>query len=34
MKDVETARRKIVEVVNSLAETGTIQMSSTEEMVE
>jgi len=34
MKDVETAQRKIVEVVNSLAETGTIQMGSTEEMVE
>jgi flagellar motor switch protein FliG len=34
MKDVETAQRKIVEQVNSLAESGTIQMGSTEEMVE
>jgi flagellar motor switch protein FliG len=34
MKDVETAQRKIVEVVNSLAEAGTIQMGSTDEMVE
>ena len=34
MKDVESAQRKIVEVVNGLAETGTIQMGSTEEMVE
>jgi len=34
MKDVETAQRKIVEVVNSLAEAGTIQMGSTEEMIE
>jgi flagellar motor switch protein FliG len=34
MKDVETAQRKIVELVNSLAEAGTIQMGSTEEMVE
>ena len=34
MKDVETAQRKIVEVVNSLSESGTIQMGSTEEMIE
>jgi len=34
MKDVEAAQRKIVEIVNSLAEAGTIQMGSTEEMVE
>ena len=35
MKDVEGAQRKIVEVVNGLAESGVIQMgSSTEEMVE
>ncbi len=34
MKDVETAQRKIVEVVNGLAEAGTIQMGSTEEMIE
>ena len=34
MKDVEAAQRKIVEVVNQLAEAGTIQMGSTEEMVE
>lgn len=34
MKDVEAAQRKIVEVVNGLAETGTIQMGSTEEMIE
>jgi flagellar motor switch protein FliG len=34
MKDVETAQRKIVEVVNSLAEAGTIQLGSTDEMVE
>jgi flagellar motor switch protein FliG len=34
MKDVETAQRKIVEQVNALAESGTIQMGSTEEMVE
>ncbi|MEA2090901.1 MAG: flagellar motor switch protein FliG, partial [Campylobacterota bacterium] len=34
MKDVETSQRKIVEVVNGLAETGTIQMGSTDEMVE
>ncbi len=34
MKDVEGAQRKIVESVNSLAETGVIQMGSTEEMVE
>lgn len=34
MKDVETAQRKIVEVVNQLAEAGTIQMGSNEEMVE
>jgi flagellar motor switch protein FliG len=34
MKDVEVAQRKIVEVVNSLAEAGTIQMGSTEEMID
>jgi len=34
MKEVEGAQRKIVEQVNSLAESGTIQMGSTEEMVE
>ena len=34
MKDVEGAQRKIVESVNSLAETGVIQMGSTEEMVD
>jgi len=34
MKDVESAQRKIVEVVNSLAEAGTIQMGSSEEMVD
>jgi flagellar motor switch protein FliG len=34
MKEVENAQRKIVEAVNALAETGTIQMGSTEEMVE
>ena len=34
MKDVETAQRKIVEAVNGLAEAGTIQMGSTEEMIE
>ena len=34
MKDVETAQRKIVESVNALAEAGTIQMGSTEEMIE
>ena len=34
MKDVEGAQRKIVESVNSLAETGAIQMGSTEEMVD
>jgi len=34
MKDVEAAQRKIVEVVNSLAEAGAIQMGSTEEMIE
>ncbi|WP_457746719.1 flagellar motor switch protein FliG [Sulfurimonas sp.] len=34
MKDVEAAQRKIVEVVNQLAEAGGIQMGSTEEMVE
>ena len=34
MKDVEAAQRKIVEVVNGLAETGVIQMGSTEEMIE
>jgi len=34
MKDVETAQRKIVEAVNGLAESGVIQMGSTEEMIE
>ncbi len=34
MKDVEAAQRKIVEIVNQLAEAGTIQMGSTEEMVD
>jgi len=35
MKEVESAQRKIVEVVNALAEAGTIQMgAATEEMVE
>ena len=34
MKEVETAQRKIVEVVNQLAEAGTIQMGATEEMIE
>ncbi|MFK5936967.1 MAG: flagellar motor switch protein FliG [Sulfurimonas sp.] len=34
MKEVESAQRKIVEVVNQLAEAGTIQMGSTEEMIE
>jgi len=34
MKDVETAQRKIVEVVNGLSEAGTIQMGSSEEMIE
>ena len=34
MKDVEAAQRRIVEVVNQLAEAGTIQMGNTDEMVE
>ncbi len=34
MKDVEQAQRKIVEIVNGLAEAGTIQMGSTEEMID
>jgi len=35
MKDVEVSQRKIVEIVNSLAESGAIQLgSSSEEMVE
>jgi len=34
MKDVENAQRKIVELVNGLAEAGTIQMGSNDEMVE
>jgi len=33
MKDVEVAQRKIVEVVNQLAEAGTIQMGSSDEMI-
>jgi len=34
MKGVENAQRKIVELINQLAEAGTIQMDSTEEMIE
>lgn len=34
MKDVEAAQRKIVEVVDGLAEAGTIQLGSTEEMID
>ena len=34
MKDVEIAQRKIVEIVNGLAESGAIQMGSSEEMIE
>ena len=34
MKDVEVAQRKIVEVVNGLAESGAIQMGSTDEMID
>ncbi|WP_324172334.1 flagellar motor switch protein FliG [Sulfurimonas sp.] len=34
MKDVEGAQRAIVEIVNGLAESGVIQMGSTDEMVE
>ena len=34
MKDVEGAQRKIVEAVNGLAESGVIQMGSTEEMID
>ncbi|MFT7003746.1 MAG: flagellar motor switch protein FliG [Sulfurimonas sp.] len=34
MKDVENAQRSIVELVNGLAEAGTIQLGSTDEMVE
>ena len=34
MKDVEAAQRKIVESVNALAESGVIQMGSSEEMIE
>jgi flagellar motor switch protein FliG len=34
LKDVETAQRKIVELVQSLAEQGTIEMGDDEEMVE
>jgi len=33
MKDVENAQRRIVEVVNGLAESGTIQLGSNEEMI-
>jgi flagellar motor switch protein FliG len=33
MKDVENAQRRIVEVVNGLAEAGTIQIGSNEEMI-
>ena len=34
MKDVETAQRKIVEVVTQLAEQGLVQMGESEEMIE
>ena len=34
MKDVEAAQRKIIESVNAMAEAGTIQMGSSEEMIE
>jgi flagellar motor switch protein FliG len=34
LKDVEAAQRKIVELVQSLAEQGTIEMGDDEEMVE
>jgi len=34
MKEVEAAQRRIVEIVNGLAEAGTIQIGSTDEMVE
>lgn len=34
MKDVEAAQRKIVESVNALAESGVIQMGSSEEMID
>ena len=34
MKDVEAAQRKIVEIVNGLAESGVIQMGSTAELIE
>ncbi len=34
MKDVEAAQRKIVEAVNGLAESGVIQIGSSEEMVD
>jgi flagellar motor switch protein FliG len=34
MKDVEAAQRRIVEVVNGLSEAGTIQMGSSEEMID
>ncbi len=34
MKDVEAAQRKIVESVNTLAESGVIQMGSSEEMID
>ncbi|SFV75471.1 Flagellar motor switch protein FliG [hydrothermal vent metagenome] len=34
MKEVEAAQRKIVEIVNGLAEAGTIQIGSTDEMIE
>jgi flagellar motor switch protein FliG len=33
MKDVENAQRRIVEIVNGLAESGTIQLGSNEEMI-
>ncbi|MDD5203135.1 MAG: FliG C-terminal domain-containing protein, partial [Sulfurimonas sp.] len=32
-KDVENAQRRIVEIVNGLAESGTIQLGSNEEMI-
>ncbi|WP_321779105.1 flagellar motor switch protein FliG [Sulfurimonas sp.] len=34
MKDVESSQRMIVEAVNTLAESGVIQMGSTDEMIE
>ena len=34
MKDVESSQRKIVEVVQQLAEQGVLQVGETEEMIE